>query len=129
MRFNFTARFVRLPALICLFPALSFPATWSGALVDAKCYAAEERNVNPTDTLANVNRDRNQEIRYCSPTVKTKHFAVVQSDGVSFAFDAVGNAKAAELVRKTAGEARLNVAVTGELNKNTIQADSISAAR
>jgi hypothetical protein len=119
---------IRLAALLCLSSALSFPATWSGVLVDVKCYAAMERNVNPTDTQANVNRDRNQEIRYCAPSAKTKSFGVVQSDGVSFAFDAMGNAKAADLVRKTASKSRLGVAVNGEMNKNTIVVDSISFA-
>jgi hypothetical protein len=119
----------RFAVLLCLSSALSFGGTWSGALVDSKCYDAEERDVNPTDTLTNVDRDGNREIRYCSPSVRTRSFAIVQSDGQSFKFDPAGNAKAAELVGKTRKKSRLAVAVTGELNKSTIQVDSISIAR
>ena len=70
-----------LAALLCLSPVLSFAGSWSGSLVDSKCYDALERNVNPTDTLYNVDRDGYREIRYCSPTTKTKYFAVVPFDG------------------------------------------------
>jgi hypothetical protein len=31
---------------------------WTGSLVDAGCNAAEQRNVNPADTLTSVDRDR-----------------------------------------------------------------------
>jgi hypothetical protein len=120
---------VRFTCLLCLSSALSFAESWSGNLVDSKCYAAEERNVNPTDTQPYADRDRNLEIRYCSPSAKTKSFAVVQPDGSSLKFDTAGNAKAAGLVQKSGKKAQLYVAVTGELNKNTIQVESISTAR
>lgn len=126
---NLLAFTIRLAAISCLTSALSFAENWSGALVDARCYDAEERNVNPTDTLMNVNRDRNQEIRYCSPGAKTKYFGVVQSDGVNLHFDAAGNGKAAELIRTIGGKARIPVEVSGELNKRTISVDSIAMAR
>ncbi len=85
--------------------------------------------MNPTDTLTNVDRDGNREIRYCSPNPKTKLFAVVQSDGPSLKLDAAGNAMAAELVRKTGKKSRINVAVTGEMSSNTIKVDSIAIAK
>ena len=47
----------RIVTLICLASTLSFAGTWSGLLVDSRCYEAEERNVNPTDTLTSVDRD------------------------------------------------------------------------
>ena len=120
---------MRLAALLCLSSALSFGGAWSGFLVDSKCYDAEERNVNPTDTLTNVDRDGNRELRYCSPSAKTKFFAVVQSDGPSLKLDLAGNAKAADLVRKIGKKSLLTVAVTGEISRNTIQVDSISGTR
>ncbi|MGB6943036.1 MAG: hypothetical protein WBE37_11615 [Bryobacteraceae bacterium] len=123
----------RLALLLCLSPALSLAGSWSGVLVNSKCYGAEERNVNPTDTLTNVDRDRNLEIRYCSPNAKTKSFAVVQEDGSRLRFDSAGNAKAAELVSKaiskTGKKSLLMVVVTGELQGKTIRLDSISTAR
>jgi hypothetical protein len=129
MGHNLIALTTRLAALLCLSSALGFAGSWSGALVDSKCYDAEQRNVNPTDTLTNVDRDGNREIRYCSPSAKTKLFAVVQSDGPSLKLDSAGNAKAAELVRNIGKKSPLAVAITGEINRDTIKVDSISIAR
>jgi hypothetical protein len=126
---NLMALTMRFAASLCLLPALSFAGSWSGALVDSKCFDAEERNVNPTDTLTNVDRDMNREIRYCSPSAKTKSFAVVPSDGPSLKLDSAGNAKAAELVRKSGRKSVLAVAITGEMSKNIITVDSISTVR
>lgn len=114
--------------LCCLSSALSYAETWSGTLVDSKCYANKERNVNPPDTLTSVDRDQNQEIRYCAPSAKTKYFAVVRHDGLSFNLDSVGNAKAAELTRKISKKSRFLVVVTGEMNGHTIKVDSFSEA-
>jgi hypothetical protein len=123
----------RLAVLFCLWSALGIPvswaASWPGVLVDAKCYQAEQRNVNPTDTLTNVDRDGNLELRYCSPGAKTKSYAIVQQDGTSFNLDAAGNAEAAGLVRKRGQKSLMEVAVTGEKRKATIQVDSISPAK
>jgi len=92
---------MRLTTLACLAATLALAGSWSGALVDSKCWGIEERNVNPTDTLTYVDRDGNLKIRLCSPSPKTKSFAVVQNDGLSVNLDSAGNAKAAEFVRKT----------------------------
>src|SRR5580698_2732795 len=102
-------------ALLCMAPVVGIAGSWSGTLVDSKCYASEERNVNPTDTLTHVDRDGNREIRYCSPRAKTKSFAVVQADGTIYTLDSAGNAKAAELVRTIGKQSRFVVAVTGAL--------------
>ncbi len=122
-------RALRIAALLCFSSALGLAATWSGFLVDARCYGARERNVNPTDTLTAVDRDQNSELRYCSPSVKTKSFALVQQDGSSFTLDSAGNAKASELVRKAGKTSWLVVSVTGEAKKHTITVDSISLAQ
>ena len=119
----------RVATLLCLTSALGFAGSWSGALVDAACYAARERNVNPTDTMIYVDRDTNDEIRYCSPGSKTKVFAVIQPDGTTFKLDAAGNDKAAELVRKTGRKSRFVVLITGEIGGNALKVDSISAAQ
>jgi hypothetical protein len=120
---------MRFAALLCFSSALSFAGSWSGHLVDSKCYDSEERNVNPTDTLTYVDRDKNLEIHYCSPGSKTKSFAIVQSDGLNFKFDTAGNAKAAELVRNSGKKSVFVVAVTGELTRNTVKVESISVAK
>jgi hypothetical protein len=120
---------MHLVTSLCLFSGFSSAETLSGALVDSKCYDSEERNVNPTDTLTYVDRDRNLEIRLCRPRGKTKSFAVVTQDGLSFKLDSAGNAKAAELVRKTGKKSGYEVAVIGGMSKHTIQVESISLAK
>jgi len=120
---------LRLAALCCLASALSFAGSWSGWLVDSKCYAALERNKSPTDTLSYVDRNKSDEVRYCRPNAKTKSFAVVDQDGLSFNLDASGNAKAAELVRSAGKKSAGGVMVTGELTGNTLKVDSISIAK
>jgi hypothetical protein len=120
---------VRLAALILLSGALLFAGTWSGTLVDSKCFESAERNVNPNDTQTAVDRDMNAEIRYCAAHAKTKSFTVVQSDGSSFRLDAAGNAKAAELVRTTGRKSLLAVTVSGEMTGNTVKVAAISNAR
>lgn len=120
---------MQVVSLLCLSSALGFAETVSGVLVNSKCYAAEERNVNPTDTEASVDRDRNLEIRYCHPRAKTRSFAIVTRDGQSFELDSTGNAKAAELVRQSGKKSRYDVAVIGGMSKQIIQVESISLAK
>ena len=118
----------RFAVLLFLVSASAMAGNWQGVLVDSKCYASEERNVNPADT-AMADRDMNGEVRYCSPSAKTKAFAVVQPDWSSLKFDTAGDAKAAELVRKAGRKPFFRVVVTGERTKDTINVKSISAAR
>ncbi len=118
---------MRVVAVLCLVSAMCFAGTWSGALVDAKCYASEERNVGPTDTETAVDRDKGWEIRFCSPRAKTKVFEFVrQDDGMSFKLDSAGNTKAADLVRNTGKKRHFGVDITGEISSDTIKVDSMS---
>jgi hypothetical protein len=117
---------IRLAVLAALSTAAGFAGIWSGPLVDSKCYGAEQRNVNPTDTETFVDRDMSYGIRYCSPTHKTKLFAIVAQDGQTLKFDSAGNAKAAELVRNVNKKHVLDVAVSGEMTGKEIRVDSIS---
>jgi hypothetical protein len=120
---------ITLVALLCLAPATGLAGTWPGFLVDSKCYEAEERNRNPTTTLEAVNRDRDEEIRYCRPRAKTRSFTFVDRDGISFKLDPGVNARAADLVRNSAHTGELAVEVTGEKTGNTIKVDTISPAK
>jgi hypothetical protein len=120
---------MHLITLLFLPSAFVYAGTWPGTLVDSKCFAFAERNVNPTDTLTYVDRDQNQELRLCSPGAKTKSFAVVQHDGFSFSLDSVGNTQAAEIARKTSKRSSWAVVVTGEMSGNTIKVESISMNR
>jgi hypothetical protein len=116
-----------LAVLMCLSSTLGLAETWSGTLVDSKCWGFAENNTK--DTSIYVDRDKNMEIRSCSPTAKTKSFAVVLPDGPNVKLDVEGNAKAAELIQKAGKASPITVSVTGETNRNTIKVDSISMVR
>lgn len=116
----------RVAGLLCLSSAFCFGETVSGFLVNSKCYAAEQRNINPTDTETYVDRDRNLEIRYCHPRANTKSFAIVTPDGRSIELDSAGNTRAADLVRQSGKKSRYEVAVVGGISKQIISVDSIS---
>ena len=109
--------------------SLSRAASWTGVLVDSKCWGAEERNVDPRDTTIFVDRDRNLEIRFCAPKAKTKSFIVVPLDGVGLPLDSEGNTKAADLLRSTGKRDIYRVIVTGNLAKETLNVDSISLVK
>jgi len=108
-------------------PALA--ENWTGYLVDAKCYASEERNVNPFAASFDANHDRGREIRVCRPKVRTRKFAVVDSNGQSFQLDPSGNAKAADFVHRIGEQRILNVTVTGDRHDHTVTVESISLAK
>ena len=103
--------------------------TWNGYLVDAGCFASQERNVNPFDGNFNTNHDRGYEVRVCRPSATTRSFTLVGSDGAVFELDSAGNQKAAELVRQTGRQQVFSVTVTGEKHKDTVTLDSISVTR
>jgi hypothetical protein len=126
-----------LAALLWLAPVASAAdraiaaGSWSGYLVDSKCYQNEEDNRNPWDTNPDVSRDKDLELRLCPPNAKTKSFALVQRNWVSLKFDSAGNEKAAELVRKVGKKAVFPVTVAGETDakkKTIFNVASISLA-
>ena len=120
---------VRIAGLLGLALVPAFAANWSGVLVDSKCFEAEERNVNPSDTLIYVDRDRNRELRVCAPHEKTKLFSVVLPDGTSFRLDSAGNMRAAELVKGQKLRTAPAVSVTGEKTRRTVQVTAITLAK
>lgn len=119
---------MRLAALIVLASGWIFAESWSGALVDSRCFESEEHNVNPTDSLTNVDRDRNWEIRFCAPRAKSKSFALVDRSGQSLQLDSEGNRKAAELVRKIGKKDLFLVVVNGEKSGHKLMVDSIATS-
>src|SRR5215469_4169572 len=120
---------MRVPALAILACGWCFAGSWSGALVDSRCFESEEHNVNPSDTLTNVDRDRNWEIRFCAPRLKSKSFAFVDRDGQSLQLDAEGNRKAVDLVRKTGKKDLFLVVINGEKSGHKLMVDSIEASK
>lgn len=120
---------MRIIALLCLSSALGFAGTWSGTLVDARCWGFSENDVGQKATLQYVDRDRNLEVRLCAPGAKTKTFAVIPPDGIGLTLDANGSAKAAELMKTEPKHAVIGVTVSGERSRNTIQVSSLAAAK
>src|SRR6516162_1746698 len=115
---------MRLAILICLISCPAFSGSWSGVLVNSKCYEDVERNVNPWESGVDAARDRNYEVRYCRANERTKSFTVVQQDGQSFKLDATGDAQAAQIVRNGNKKYIFVVAVTGEKTDHVVKVDS-----
>jgi hypothetical protein len=118
---------MRVAVLACLSSTLGLAESWSGTLVDSRCWDSEENNTRATSIY--VDRDSNLGIRLCSPKAKTRSFMVVLPDGLNLKLDATGNEKAAELVQKSDKKNGVNVVITGETNGNTIKVYSMSMAR
>jgi hypothetical protein len=114
--------------MFCLAASISFGGTWSGALVDARCYASAESNKNPDDTSL-ADRDMAGMVRECAPTAKTKVFAIVQDDWESLDLNADGDAKVAALVQRAGHRPVLQVTVTGTRRDHRIEVDSIAERR
>jgi hypothetical protein len=107
---------------------MAFAGSWRGALVDAKCYDAEQRNMSPTNSDFWVNRDRGMEVWYCAPKNRTKSFEIVDYDGYVYKFDSAGDSKAAQLLRTAGKKSTYVVDVTGDISQNTIAVQSIALA-
>ena len=119
--------FFQLASLISFTSLLSVAGSWSGALVDAHCYATPSHNTR--DATPPGSQDVGRHIEACAPTSRTKSFAIVQQDGTTVNLDAQGNQKAKDLVTKTGKMSRYDVNVTGDMDANTIKVDTISAAK
>ncbi len=118
----------RLVVFLFLASAAAWAGSWTGVLVGSKCYANEQRNVNPTDTSM-ADRDMDWDVRSCSPSAKTKAFAVVLQDWSSLQFDSAGDVMSAALLRKAGRKTYFSVVVTGQRTRDTIDVKSIAAAR
>jgi hypothetical protein len=119
---------IQLTALVLLTSTTSFGSgSWRGFLVDSKCYESEEQNVSPWYTLGSAGRDKDLELKLCVPTEKTKSFGVVQRDWKMISFDADGNAKAIEFIRKAVKQAAYLVEITGEMEKEKLKVNAIAS--
>jgi hypothetical protein len=114
---------MRFTALLFCLCTVGFAGTWSGYLVDSHCWTNRQQNVS-ADTSP-VSRDMRMDLRYCSPTARTRAFAVVQDDWEALKLDPGGNERAAEIVRQAGKKPLLAVTVTGVLNRKTIESAAI----
>ena len=127
-------KFMTSTLLVVVFASLAgspaFAAEWSGYLVNSKCYQIEQENKNPTDTMTDVDRDKGLQVQLCTPNDKTKSFAIVQRNGgATLKLDSVGDAKAAELVKKFGRKSFFGVDITGERSRNTVKVASIAVTK
>ena len=116
---------LRVAALGFVTCALSGAENWTGWLVNARCYESVKHNVSPQDSLIYVDRDRGEEILYCSPNTKTKTFTIVDRDGSKVDLDTNGNTQGAYLVLKAGKRTHYVVTITGERQKGVIKVNSI----
>jgi hypothetical protein len=117
---------LRFAFLFTLTSVLSFAESWSGALVDTKCYAIAQNNVShghPGST------DKKRAVRSCSPNEKTTSFSVVPQVGMAINLDTYGNEKARELVLKEGKKSPFMVSVTGDKTEDTLKLSTISIAK
>jgi hypothetical protein len=118
---------MRVILISALFCGIGYTQGWPGYLVDARCYASEEENVNHTQN--GTDRNVGFEISFCHPTAKTRSFVFIQQDGNRFHLDSVGNVKAAQFVRANVREARGLVGISGTKTEGTIRVTSFSSGR
>jgi len=115
---------MRLASLLFCVSTVGFAGTWSGYLVDSRCWMSEQTNVSPDATT--VNRDMNTPVSYCSANARTKKFAVVLDDWNALKFDSVGNELASGVAHRAQKGYVLEATVSGVRNKKTINVTSIS---
>ncbi|HEY2645490.1 MAG TPA: hypothetical protein VGI34_00875 [Candidatus Acidoferrales bacterium] len=121
---------LQLTAVVFLVASTASFATgsWSGYLVDSKCYETRLRNVNPWSP-STVTRDMDLVIEYCAPKAKTKSLGLVQKDWTMFKFDPAGNARAAEFVKNTAKQKVYPVTIVGNMDGRILKLESVSMAK
>jgi hypothetical protein len=118
---------LRLTMAASLVAGAGMAANWTGWLVDSDCFTNEQQNMRAGTPPASW--DYGHALRTCTPTAKTKTFAIVQPGGVAVNLDPTSNQKASDFVAKAGKPLRQKVNVTGDMNDKMIRADSITMAK
>jgi hypothetical protein len=118
---------LRLVVLFGCATALAYADNWTGVLVDAGCYASQQRNVSQDAVASGMDLDI--VVRSCAPNHKSKSFVVVMDDGQVLTLNSEGNDKAAEILRSNAYKHPMRVAVTGTTGKKVLAVVSMSPAQ
>jgi len=103
---------MRLASLLFCLATVGFAETWSGYLVDSRCYTRDQINTS-RDGETTVSRDMRLTMSRCAPTDRTTHFAIVANDWSSFRLDEAGNERAAAIVSKNGKSKLYCVTVAG----------------
>ena len=101
-----------VPVIAVAFGALALAGEWQGHLMDAMCAAKMK------DKAAGHKAK-------CALTCAKSGFGLVTADGKFVKFDEAGNAKALEALKGTSKEQDLMVKITGTLEGETIQVESL----
>jgi hypothetical protein len=96
-------------ALLSVFPVMMFAETWSGTLVDAMC--------KKQDLASHTTK--------CAIGCAKSGYGLVMADGKFMKFDEAGNAKALAALKATSKEKDLKAKVTGTLDGDTVQVESV----
>ena len=96
-------------ALAILFSTLAFADTWNGTLVDVMC----------------KNKDLASHATKCALTCSKSGYGLALAGGKFMKFDEAGNAKALAALKATSKEKDLKAKVTGTLDGDTVQVESI----
>lgn len=115
---------MKLAALVFCMSAAGLAESWSGLLVDGRCWTSSQTNVSEDTT--SPNRDMSFDVRACRPTDDTKKFMFVSSDWRGFKLDPAGNARAAQLIGNGQSHRAIHVSIKGALSKRTIRVTSMS---
>jgi hypothetical protein len=113
--------------LICL-STLGFAGSWSGYLVDSRCFANERDNVTWEEPIGSD--DMSMQVRACVATSKTKHFAIVLPDWTMLKLDGAESGRAAAVAHSVAPKSTTPYCVTvvGVRRKDMILASPVVTA-
>ena len=119
---------MRLATLLFCLATAGFAETWSGYLVDSRCYARDQMNTS-ADEQSTAGRDMRFTMSRCAATHHTTHFAIVFNDWTSMKLDEAGNERAAAIVSSGAKKHLYCVTVTGSrLSKRKIATKGLAVA-
>jgi hypothetical protein len=99
----------RFAGLLLVFAGVACAETWTGILVDVMC--------KDTDLANHTTK--------CAIKCSKSGYGLVLSDGKFIKFDESGNAKALTVLKATGEEKDLKAKVTGKLDGDTIQVESV----
>ena len=103
----------RLVTLMALLGAAAWAGEWNGYLMDAMC-AAKMKDKAATHKAK------------CALSCAKTGFGIVTADGKYVKFDEAGNAKAQEALKGTTKDQDLKIKVTGTLEGDALQVESLS---
>lgn len=93
-----------------LFSIAAFAETWSGTVVDVSCKG----------------KDLSSHTKKCALGCAKSGFGIVTADGTFIKFDEAGNAKALAALKATSKDTDLKATVSGKMDGDVIQVESIS---